>query len=472
MNKRKEKLFLFFSDFISINLTWLAFYSIRVYSGWFDMLGEPAFWSPMLIVYIFWLSIYVFIGLYQPWFARSRFDELSTLFKVTFYGVIILFFLIFFDDNSSEPNSKAYPINRSLILIYWGLLYGFSSIGRLFIRFIQRYLLIKGFGRKNTLIMGTGKQAKDIYIEIKDHRGLGLDIIGFVDLEEKESEIKEIKDLPILGNLSNFDNLVQDNQVKEIIFALENHQNDMLIDIISKCENYNLELKIVPNLYEILSGQARTMQLYSVPLIDINTQIMPVWEQKAKRIMDIIVALMILAVSSPIVLAASIAIKINSKGPIFYMQERCGLNGKLFRVVKFRSMYTDAETKTGPVWSQRNDPRVTSVGKFMRKVRIDEIPQMWNVLKGEMSLIGPRPERLFFVEKLSQEIPYYKRRLRVKPGVTGWAQVKHKYDENVEDVKEKVKYDLFYIENMSLRMDMKILFRTVLVVLFGKGHYN
>ncbi|MGB5288660.1 MAG: sugar transferase, partial [Ignavibacteriaceae bacterium] len=139
---------------------------------------------------------------------------------------------------------------------------------------------------------------------------------------------------------------------------------------------------------------------------------------------------------------------------------------------KFRSMYKDAEKHTGPVWSQKDDPRVTRVGRKIRKLRIDEIPQMYNVLKGEMSLVGPRPERPFFVEQLSQQIPYYKRRLKVRPGITGWAQVKHKYDESIEDVKVKLRYDLFYIENMSLRMDIKILARTILVILFGKGHYS
>ncbi|MDP3832066.1 MAG: sugar transferase, partial [Ignavibacteriaceae bacterium] len=155
-----------------------------------------------------------------------------------------------------------------------------------------------------------------------------------------------------------------------------------------------------------------------------------------------------------------------------FRQERCGKNGKVFKLFKFRSMYDDAEKLSGPVWSQKNDPRVTRVGKFIRKIRLDELPQMINVLKGEMSLVGPRPERPFFVEKLAEEIPYYKRRLKVKPGITGWAQVKHKYDESVEDVKTKLRFDLFYIENMSLRMDFKILFRTIFVVFLGKGHYD
>jgi len=175
--------------------------------------------------------------------------------------------------------------------------------------------------------------------------------------------------------------------------------------------------------------------------------------------------------SAPITILTAIAIKIDSKGPVLFKQERLGQNGKPFNVLKFRSMIQDAEKYTGPVWSQKDDPRVTRMGKFVRKVRIDEIPQMFNVLKGEMSLVGPRPERAYFVEKLSQEIPYYKRRLKVRPGITGWAQIKHKYDESIED-KIKIKYDLFYIENMSLRMDFKILLRTVFVVLFGKGHYD
>jgi exopolysaccharide biosynthesis polyprenyl glycosylphosphotransferase len=201
-------------------------------------------------------------------------------------------------------------------------------------------------------------------------------------------------------------------------------------------------------------------------------ELMPEWEKKLKRIFDLIVSFLILIVSSPVIIVTSIAIKIDSKGPMFFKQERMGQDGKVFNILKFRSMIKDAEKYTGPVWSQKDDPRVTRVGRLVRKLRIDEIPQMYNVLKGQMSIVGPRPERPYFVEKLSQEIPYYKRRLKVRPGITGWAQVKHKYDESIEDVKVKLRYDLFYIENMSLRMDFKIMLRTIWVVLFGKGHYD
>jgi len=188
--------------------------------------------------------------------------------------------------------------------------------------------------------------------------------------------------------------------------------------------------------------------------------------------MDIALSLGLIVFSIPITIISALIVKLESKGPIFYKQERMGLNGKIFKIYKFRSMVSDAEKISGPVWSTKDDPRITRFGKFIRKVRIDEIPQMLNILKGDMSFVGPRPERPFFVEKLSNEIPLYKRRLKVRPGVTGWAQVKHKYDENIEDVKMKTRYDLFYIENMSLRMDFKIIFRTVFVVLFGKGHFD
>ncbi|HMD14286.1 MAG TPA: exopolysaccharide biosynthesis polyprenyl glycosylphosphotransferase, partial [Bacteroidota bacterium] len=185
---------------------------------------------------------------------------------------------------------------------------------------------------------------------------------------------------------------------------------------------------------------------------------------------DILVSFITLSIGLPIWILITIAIKLDSRGPVFYLQERVGKDEKLFRIVKFRSMYQDAESESGPVWANRKDPRTTRVGKVLRKLRFDEIPQLINVLDGDMSLVGPRPERPFFVEQLSKEIPLYKRRLKVRPGITGWAQVKHKYDESIDDVRRKVQYDLSYIENMSLRMDLKILLNTISVVLLGKGH--
>jgi exopolysaccharide biosynthesis polyprenyl glycosylphosphotransferase len=296
-------------------------------------------------------------------------------------------------------------------------------------------------------------------------------VAGYISQDESDVG-KSYKNIKVTGTNKTIEAQIDEVKAKEVIIALNKDYQDLLIELISKCEGKSVGLKIVPDLYEILSGQARTAQIYGMPLIDIMPELMPEWEKRLKRTIDIVVSLLILIVTFPVCLISALAIRLESKGPVFFIQERCGVNGVLFKMIKFRSMFADAEKITGPVWSQKNDPRITKIGRLLRKVRIDEIPQFINVLKGEMSIVGPRPERPYFVEKLSGEIPYYKRRLKVRPGITGWAQVKHKYDETIEDVKIKLRYDLFYIENMSLRMDFKILARTIFVVLFGKGHYE
>ena len=405
--------------------------------------------------------------MYRTWFASSRFDEISTLFKTTFVGIFIIFFVIFISDFLEGVESS----NRILIFIYWVFLFVFVSIGRLFIRSFQRGLLIKGIGRKCAVIIGYNSKAHEVHDQILEHPALGLDIEAYVAVN-KENVGKLYKNVKVKGSLEELLDIVFKTHASEVIIALEREDHDLLVDIISKLENKDIGLKIVPDLYEILSGQARTSQLYGIPLIDIMPELMPEWEKKLKRISDVIISFIILVLTLPLNIFVALLIKLDSKGPILFKQERIGMNNKKFKIYKFRSMYQDAEKNTGPVWSTKDDPRVTRIGKIIRQLRIDEIPQMFNVLKGEMSLVGPRPERPYFVEQLSQQIPYYRRRLKVRPGITGWAQVKHKYDESIEDVKVKLRYDLFYIENMSLRMDIKILARTILVVLFGKGHYS
>lgn len=467
MNKTLEKIIILLTDFIAINLAWIVFFYFRVQTGLFELLVVPEFIIPMLVVYFYWLIVFTFVGMYRTWFAASRFDELSTLFKASFVGIFILFFLIFVDDYAHNVASST----RILLFIYWGLFLAFVGFGRIFIRSLQRNLLIKGYGRRKAIIVGFNSKAHEVHNELLEHPALGLDVAGYVALDE-DNISKEYKNIKVIGRFENVQSIIDDYNIKEVIISLEKEDHAILVELLAKCEPKNVGLKIVPDLYEILSGQARTMQLYGIPLIDIMPELMPEWEKKLKRLMDLVVSLIIILITMPIWFITAVAIKLESKGPVFFSQERCGQNGSVFKMIKFRSMRKDAEKLTGPVWSQKDDPRITGVGKLIRKVRIDEIPQMINVLRGEMSLVGPRPERPFFVEKLAVQIPYYKRRLKVRPGVTGWAQVKHKYDETIEDVKIKLRYDLFYIENMSLRMDFKIIFRTIFVVLFGKGHYN
>ena len=467
MNKVQEKSLVLSVDFLTINLAWILYFGLRVESGWFSLLIMPEFFIPMIVVYFYWLIIFTFVGMYRTWFASSRFDELSTLFKASFVGIFVLFTAIFLDDYIKNVSSP----NRILIFIYWGIFLVLAGSGRLFVRSFQRNLLIKGIGRRNVLIVGFNQKAKDVHDQILQHKALGLDVKGYVSSNGYNSD-DSYKDINVLGSIKEIENLIDEVNAQEIIIALEKDDHDILIQLISKCDQKNVGIKIVPDLYEILSGQAKTSQIYGIPLIDIMPQLMPEWEKKLKRTFDIIISLLIILITFPFCLLIAIAIKIDSKGSVFFTQERCGQSGNIFNIVKFRSMVKDAEKMSGPVWSQKDDTRITRVGRIVRLLRIDEIPQMINVLKGEMSFVGPRPERPYFVEKLSAEIPYYKRRLKVRPGITGWAQVKHKYDETLEDVKIKLKYDLFYIENISLRMDFKIILRTIYVVLFGKGHYR
>jgi len=464
LSKKVEKIFLLTTDFITINLSWFLFFYLRVNTGWFELISQPDFFLPMLAIYFYWLIIFTIVGMYRTWFAQSRFDEISTLFKTSFVGIFILLFLILYDDYKS---GAATPF-RFYIFIYWLIFFVIVSIGRILARSIQRNLLIKGVGRRNALIIGFNPRAHEIFDMIENHKALGLDVVGFIAVLNENVD-KDYKGVKVLDSVDNLESIIKKYNVKNVIISVERHHEDLILDVISKCNGNEVEIKIVPDLYDIISGQVKTSQIYGIPLIDIMPELMPEWEKKLKRLMDIVFSLILLIVTSPITLLAAIAIKLESEGPVFYKQERMGMNGKIFQIIKFRTMINDAEKYTGPVWSTKNDPRITKVGKFLRKVRLDEIPQAINILKGDMSFVGPRPERPYFVEKLSKEIPLYKRRLKVRPGLTGWAQVKHKYDESIEDVKIKFRYDLFYIENMSLRLDFKIILRTIFVVLFGKG---
>lgn len=253
------------------------------------------------------------------------------------------------------------------------------------------------------------------------------------------------------------------------MIALEENQKDRLFDIIRYCQESDVNLKILPDTYEIVSGLAKTNQLYGVPFIEVMPEIMPYSSKLLKRVLDIVISLFLLLMLSPVLILVIILIKLTSKGPVFYIQQRVGRNSRIFNMYKFRSMIKDAE-EYGPEWAGEKDSRITGIGKLIRKFYLDEVPQLVNVLKNEMSLVGPRPERPFFVEKLSREIPYYYKRLSVKPGITGWAQIKHKYDSSLDDVREKLKFDFYYIENMSLKLDFKIMVNTFLVIIFMKGH--
>ncbi len=459
MSTIKERIILLFSDFLTINIAWTVYYVIRIESGWIPYMSPTSFLIPLGAIYLYWLIIFSFSGLYQHWFVRSRFDEFSSVVKSVTLGCFILFFIIFLDDAIS--NSQA--ISRFLILIYWGLMIVCVGAGRVLIRSFQMNLLEKGIGLRNSVIVGAGNRGIELETLIKKFPQLGYKNTGFVSVTPGNSNKN------LLGSLDDLHKIISDLDISEVLIALEDSERSKLFEIIRYCPPGIVNLKILPDTYEIVSGLARTNQLYGVPLIEVMPEIMPYGSKLFKRLLDIQLSVILLILLLPVILISGILIKSTSKGPVFYVQERVGRNGKLFRMYKFRTMYNNAE-EYGPEWAGENDSRITWIGRLIRRVYLDEVPQLYNVLKNEMSIVGPRPERPFFVDILSSEISYYYKRLSIKPGITGWAQIKHKYDSSLDDVREKLKYDFYYIENMSLKLDFKIMVNTFLVIVFMKGH--
>lgn len=464
-HRPQNRLILFLVDFAAICCAWIVYYYLRVESGLFTTITIPEFAIPMLVVAAYWIVLYWIFGLYRPWYAQSRFDEFTLILKTVTFGVLVLFFLIFIDDTITQDPAAS----RLKILLYWAVLVGFTGAGRLALRSVRRRMLIAGIGLHTTVIIGPDDRSTELFRTLRQFPALGHRFIGFLSTDASDVH-GDTADLPRLGTLDDLERVIESNSVEDIIITLDSTEHERLLEVIGRASAFKLRIKIRPDLYDIVSGQARTNQLYGVPLIEVTPQLMAPWEEVAKRTFDIVISALALVVGAPLFLIIAIAQKIGSPGPIFYRQERVGKDGRVFQIVKFRTMYVDAESRTGPTWAVQDDPRVTPLGRFLRKSHLDELPQFFNVLEGDMSIVGPRPERPFFVEQFIREIPLYRRRLNVRPGITGWAQVRHTYDQTIDDVRTKLSYDLFYIENMSLRMDMKIMISTLYTVFAGKGH--
>ena len=454
------------SDVVSASVAWLLFNILRYEilfiinegtDSLLDYLQYPGVLTGQIVIPFFWLVLYYFSGYYNKPFGKSRLTELFSTFITVLIGTIFVFFALLLDD-----------IPRS-INIYYRLFFGMFGL-QFFITYIPRLLITQSGVRKiknrewamNVLIVGAGEKAIRI---AHDLYRLGYDICGFVS-EDERIPVKADRN-QVLGTVEDIPVLMEKENVDEIVLAVESKNNKMLLGILYSLYRYKRPIKVLADRFNMLSKiQLRTIR--GIPLVDVTDNNFSPAGQNIKFFLDKVCSAVALLLLSPLFVYIAWRVKRDSPGPVFFRQERIGYLGQPFWMYKFRTMYVNAE-ENGPSLSSEDDPRVTPFGRVMRKYRLDELPQFWNVLKGDMSLVGPRPERKYFIDEIVKTAPYYYLLHNVRPGITSLGMVKYGYAASVDKMVERMEYDILYYENMSLTLDLTILIYTVKTVITGKG---
>ncbi len=458
-------------DAVTAAFAWSLFFAYRklfietdIY-GKIDIVIDKNFYLGLIYIPVFWVFLYFLAGNYKDVWRKSRIKELSKTFSISIIGVVLLFFTLLLDDVVGNYQAY-YRTTVTLFLLHYVIT---VSLRVFFATYIIKQLRkrILGF---NTLVIGNNDRTLNLVDELNNKTNAqGFLIKGYVSVDNiNKNEHKLNNTLTFLGNYSQLQTIINQYQIEEVIIGIESNNHKELNIITDLLEDENVILRIIPDTYDLRSGSVKLDNVVGTALIEINQDVMPQWQKLIKRILDVFISLVVLIGLSPLFLLVALGVKLSSPGTILFKQIRIGYKGKPFYILKFRSMYTNAE-QDGPALSSTTDNRRTKFGVFIRKYRFDEIPQFYNVLIGEMSLVGPRPERKFFIDQIIKVAPHYKHLQRVKPGITSWGMVKYGYAENIEEMVERLQFDILYIENRSIAIDFRIIIYTFLIIIQGRG---